>query len=198
MFTGIVEAVGEVVSAGPRLVIRAEFSVFAGESVAVNGCCLTHIGGKDLCFELSNETLSRTTLGELRPGDAVNLERALAVGDRLGGHFVSGHVDAVARVIEVRPEAIGKTLVVEIPPGGERYFVDKGSVALDGVSLTVVRPVEGRFEVALVPHTLERTTLGRVEAGQRLNVEYDLVARYLEGLLAPYRGSTGYTPGQTE
>jgi riboflavin synthase len=198
MFTGIVEEVGEVISAGSELSIRATFRVEEGESVAVNGCCLTHVGGDPLRFHLSEETLRRTTLGSLRVGDRVNLERALPLGGRLGGHLVSGHVDAVTRVLEVSEVQGGRTWVVEIPEGCERYFVDKGSVALDGVSLTVVRPQEGRFEVALVPYTLERTTLGRLEAGARLNVEFDLIARYLEGLLAPYRRSSGYTGGQTE
>lgn len=187
MFTGLVQEVGRVMQAGRRLVVEATFAPEAGESIAVNGCCLTHIGGALPAFDLSEETLKRTNLGGLAVGDTVNLERALRVGDRLGGHFVSGHVDAVTRLEERREVGEDVEMEFTIPEGGGSFLVDKGSVCLDGISLTVVAPRGGRFRVAVVPYTLAATTMALWTRGRLVNVEYDLVARYLQGLVAPYR-----------
>lgn len=188
MFTGLVQEVGMVRQAGSRITVAASFQPEVGESIAVNGCCLTHVGGDTPAFDLSEETLRRTNLGALKEGDAINLERALRVGDRLGGHFVSGHVDAVVRLLEHERAGDGAEMVFEAPQGGEALLVDKGSVCLDGVSLTVVAPGDGRFRVAVVPHTLANTTMGEWTPGRVVNLEYDLVARYLQGLATPYRG----------
>lgn len=188
MFTGIIQEVNVVVEAGSRLVVAATFEPEAGESIAVNGCCLTHVGGPNPAFDLSEETLRRTNLGALGEGDTVNLERALRVGDRLGGHLVAGHVDAVVRLVETRSVGEGVEMVFEIPEGDEALLVDKGSVCLDGVSLTVVEPREGRFRVAVVPHTLEHTTMSGWVPGRLVNLEYDLVARYVQWLASPYLG----------
>jgi len=162
-----------------------------GESVAVNGACLTvaALGAGGFEADVSAETVARTTLGGLSGGDRVNLERALAVGDRLGGHFVSGHVDGVAVVAAASREGETTRAVVELPEGLLRFVAEKGSIAVDGVSLTVNRVEKRRIELLLIPHTLSATTLGSLSAGQRLNVEVDLVARhvvrYLEALGAP-------------
>lgn len=188
MFTGIVEEVGRVQEVGSRLVVTATFEPEVGESIAVNGCCLTHVGGRNPTFDLSEETLRRTNLGALSKGDAVNLERALRLGDRIGGHLVAGHVDAVVRLLESRSAGEGAEMVFEIPEGGEPLLVDKGSVCLDGVSLTVVDPGGGCFRVAVVPHTLSQTTMSEWMPGRIVNMEYDLVARYLQGLASPYLG----------
>jgi riboflavin synthase len=187
MFTGIVEATGSLSRAGGssegfRATLLAPFAgLELGESVAVNGVCLTVsalvAGGFEA--DVSPETCRRTTLGSLPEPAAVNLERALALGDRLGGHLVSGHVDGLARVI--RSERRGENLWVELrpPPELARYIAEKGSVTLDGVSLTVNRLSEGGFELMLVPHTLAVTTLRSLAPGSELNLEIDLVARYV-------------------
>jgi riboflavin synthase len=186
MFSGIVERVGKVEEVGKRLVVEAEFDVpfENGESVAINGCCLTHIGGDVLCFELSDETLSRTNLGMLQLGDCVNIERALRIGDRLGGHFVSGHVDALGELLSIRQQESGSELRFAMPSGGYRYLVDKGSVTIDGVSLTVVHPSMVEFSVWCIPFTLQNTTLGLMSPGRKVNIEFDLISKYLEGLLS--------------
>jgi len=189
MFTGLVEAVGEVIEiSSRRLVLRPpngwSGEVQRGESVAVDGCCLTAIPDLNrLTFDLSEETLRRTTLAELGPGSFVNLERSLATNGRLGGHFVLGHVDATATLRLIQPSDRSQQLTFEVDSSFDRYLVDKGSIALAGVSLTVVTPVKGHFDVWLIPETLERTTLGRLEIGQRLNVEFDILAKHVEKLL---------------
>lgn len=188
MFTGLVQEIGRVVQAGARLIVAASFTPELGESVAVNGCCLTHVGGEVLAFDLSEETLRRTNLGALQGGEAVNLERALRVGDRLGGHFVAGHVDAVTEVVGYETVGGGASIECAIPEGGAAFLVDKGSVCLDGVSLTVVEPGNGVFRVAAVPHTLANTTMRLWAPGRVVNVEYDLIARYVQSLATPYRG----------
>jgi riboflavin synthase len=148
-----------------------------GESLAVDGCCLTVVSLTDgLVFDLSEETLARTTLGSFVPGRAVNLERAMKASDRLGGHIVQGHVDTVGTLVS-REGAF----VFEVGPDWSRYLVDKGSVAVNGVSLTVVQPSGGSFLCALVPHTLEVTNLGGAQPGDRLNVEFDVLAKYALG-----------------
>lgn len=194
MFTGIVTAVGRVaavhVAGGARrLTIEAGAQAAAGwrigDSVAVSGACLTlaAVEGGRFDADLSGETLSRTTLGLLVPGSAVNLEPALAAGSVLGGHLVSGHVDGVATVRDCRETDGALQATVEAPAALARFIAEKGSVTLDGVSLTVGRVAGDSFEVTLVPHTRSVTTLGDLAAGRRLNLEVDLIARYLDRLL---------------
>ena len=189
MFTGIVEAVGEVASVEPRgevvrLVVRAPrlpAEVRLGDSVSVSGACLT-IAEEDperLVFDAVAETLERTALGELAPGEPVNLERALRADGRLDGHIVQGHVDGTGRVRELRREGEDVRLFVDCDPGLARLLVEKGSVAVDGVSLTVVGVRPDGFDVALVPHTLEVTTLGGLAAGRRVNLEADVLGKYV-------------------
>ncbi len=190
MFTGIVETTGTVralrrTPGGARLEIGVDWPdgtpPAEGDSVAVNGACLTAIGPGPAGFsaDLSRETLERTLLGELRPGDRVNLERALRVGDRVGGHLVQGHVDAVVRVVDVRPEGEFARWRVTLPEARRSEVALKGSVALDGVSLTVAGLGEGWFEVALIPATLEHTTLSRAGPGSQLHLETDVIAKYV-------------------
>jgi riboflavin synthase len=194
MFTGIVTAVGKVVAvhaAGSPRQLTIEAGVQAGpgwrigDSVAVSGVCLTlaAVEGGRFSADLSGETLSRTTLGALVPGSVVNLEPALAAGGALGGHLVSGHVDGVATVRECREADGALQATVEAPAALARFIAEKGSVTLDGVSLTVGRVAGTGFEVTLVPHTRSVTTLGDLAAGRRLNLEIDLIARYLDRLL---------------
>jgi riboflavin synthase len=196
MFTGIVQDTGTVAALTPRggdvrLAIRVgrfDLSRTAiGDSICVQGCCVTAVSVSADSFEadLSRETLSLTTLGKLAVGAAVNLEPALRAGDSLGGHLVSGHVDGVATVISQTTDARSTRLVIEVPPQLARYIARKGSVAVDGVSLTV-NEVEGmRFGVNLIPHTRDVTTLRNLVPGAGVNLEIDQVARYVERLLAP-------------
>lgn len=204
MFTGIVEELGRVRATTPsagrtRLVIEAP-NVAAGcrvgDSIAVNGCCLTavEVGEGWWAAEAVDETLSRTTLGGLVGGDPVNLERPVRLADRLGGHLVQGHVDGVGEVLEPAP-----SLRVRVPPSLLRYLVEKGSVAVDGCSLTVVAVDAESFSVAIIPHTAAVTTIGRLRPGDRVNLEVDVVAKYVERLLqgdAP-AGTTGSQAGTT-
>src|SRR6266511_3907171 len=161
MFTGIVEELGRVVELeGPRLRVRCRTAAQdspVGASVAVNGVCLTVVGGDEesLAFDLSEETLDRTALGHLEPGDPVNLERPVTLLTRLGGHLVQGHVDGVGRVAQTRGSEVGMEMTFEVPAGLMPYIVEKGSIAVDGVSLTVAQVAPPGFEVALIPHTLE-------------------------------------------
>lgn len=196
MFTGLVEGMGEVVSlrrrrGGARLVVRARLPGKAprlGESVAVDGTCLTVVwaGRGQMAFDLAPETLARTTLGQRRTGDRVNLERALRAGDRLGGHIVAGHVDGTGRLARIDEDSGGLRYTFEAPARLARYLVEKGSIAVDGVSLTAYNCHGRRFCVALIPHTLEVTTLGRKKPGDLVNLEADLVAKHIERLAAPY------------
>ena len=182
MFTGIVEELGRLEGrAGSRFtfsgpVVTADARV--GGSIAVNGCCLTVVALGDGAWDADvvDETLARTNLGDLRPGDAVNLERPLRMGDRLDGHLVQGHVDAVGEVTGAAPD-----LAVRAP--STRYLVEKGSVTVDGVSLTVVAVDGAGFTVAVIPHTAAVTTLGVRRSGDRVNLEFDLVAKYVERLV---------------
>jgi riboflavin synthase len=192
MFTGIIEERGTVKAAGGRLAVVcrkvAEDSA-PGASVAVNGVCLTvvdrHLDGDAtvLAFDLSPETLARSALGSLLPGDPVNLERPVTLVSRLAGHVVQGHVDAVGEIESIEESSPGKMITVKLPEGLSRYVVEKGSVAVDGVSLTATRVHDGRFGVALVPYTLEATNLGSAEVGNPVNVEVDVLAKYIERLL---------------
>jgi riboflavin synthase len=195
MFTGIVEELGRVRSVvpnegGARIAIEARTvldDASIGASIAVNGCCLTVVDLDDGCWAADAvvETLRRTNLGRLVPGDAVNLERPVRLADRLGGHLVQGHVDAVATVHSCEPQADGSVLVrFSAPDDVRRYVVHKGSITLDGVSLTVAAVHHDGFAVALIPHTLAVTTLGRRAPGDTVNVECDVIAKYVEHFLA--------------
>jgi riboflavin synthase len=186
MFTGIVEERGMVASiAGSTLAVRGRTAfggLAAGDSIAVNGVCLTAVAieGDVASFDLSDETLARSSLGRLVVGDPVNLERPLSLIGRLGGHLVQGHVDAVGTIRNVVPEeGGGARLRVSIPADLLRFVVEKGSIAIDGVSLTVAALHDDGIEVALIPHTLAATTLGSVRTGDAVNVEVDVVARYV-------------------
>jgi riboflavin synthase len=198
MFTGIVEELGRLTGVvtnegGARLEIEAH-AVLAdaelGSSISVNGCCLTvvELGEHSWSADAVIETLARTNLGELSAGDAVNLERPVRLADRLGGHLVQGHVDATGTVRDRDPQPDGSTLITIVAPADVlRYVVHKGSITVDGVSLTVARRLDDAFVVALIPHTLAVTTLGTRAPGSRVNLEVDLIAKYVEALLAPTR-----------
>ena len=195
MFTGIVQALGRIArietSGGDlRLFVDAtalDAEVALGDSVCVCGACLTVVAREagTLAFDVSNETIALTTLGALRAGDGVNLEPALRLSDRLGGHLVSGHVDGVGHVVSIEPDARSQRWVFEVPAALSRYIAAKGSVCVEGVSLTVNEVAGNRFGVNLIPHTIEATTLGRLQAGSRVNLEIDLIARYVERMLNP-------------
>jgi riboflavin synthase len=195
MFTGIVRARGRVavVEGGGdarRLEIEAPAiaAVLAvGDSISIGGCCLTATAVENGRFSVTAvpESLSRTTLARLAPGDEVNLETATRAGEPLGGHYVQGHVDGVGTIASVEPQEEGARVWVEAPRDVLRYCVEKGSIAVDGVSLTVSALRDGAFEVALVPHTLEQTTLGTLEPGEEVNLEIDVLAKYVEKLMHP-------------
>jgi riboflavin synthase len=186
MFTGLVREVGTVVSfADGRLRVESGIAAAIGDSVAVEGVCLTVVDGdrKTLAFDAVPETLARTTLGRLRPGVPVNLEPALRAGEALGGHYVQGHVDGVGRIRSVEPEGDGSRVWVDAPATVLHYCVEKGSIAVDGVSLTVAGLDDEGFAVALVPHTLAVTTLGTSVPGDEVNLETDVLAKYVEKLV---------------
>ncbi|MFU8878041.1 MAG: riboflavin synthase [Wenzhouxiangellaceae bacterium] len=194
MFTGIVKARGRLsrissTAGGKRLRIESDalagFALVPGDSIAVNGVCLTALAPEAAAFEAdaSRETLQLTTLGRLQAGAEVNLEPALKAGDALGGHLVSGHVDGIATLVEVEPLGDNRRMRFEAPATLARYIAHKGSVTLDGVSLTVNRVDGAMFELNLIPHTLEITTLGALGPGDPVNLEVDQIARYLERLL---------------
>ena len=195
MFTGLVSDIGEVRKVEKRgdthLVIATNYDVDAidiGASIACSGICLTATAkgaGDDRWFavSVSSETASKTTIGEWMPGRRINLERPLRLGDELGGHIVAGHVDGVARIVQIRPDGESRRMTVEIPAALARYVAPKGSVSLDGVSLTVNEIDGARFSINLIPHTLSVTTLGDAVAGSRLNFEADLLARYVARLV---------------
>jgi len=190
MFTGIVRELGTVDAFdGSRLVVLARetsASATVGDSVAVAGVCLTVVEAEEgrLAFDVVPETLSRTALARLEPGSAVNLEPSLRVGDQLGGHVVQGHVDAVGHVRSVVPEGDSHRVRIDAPETVVRYCIEKGSIAVEGVSLTVAAFDDEGFEVALIPHTLEVTTLGRLEAGDEVNLEADVLGKVVERLVA--------------
>ena len=195
MFTGIIEELGQVRANdhhadGSRLEVACR-TVLAdatiGASIAVNGCCLTVVDLTDATWtaDVQPESLERTTLGRLAPGDPVNLERPLRLADRLGGHLVQGHVDAVGTVTARTPEADGSTRVtIRVPDHLARYVVEKGSVTVDGVSLTVTDTTGDEFGLALIPHTLAVTTFGVRQPGDTVNLEADVIAKYVERLLS--------------
>ena len=188
MFTGIVEELGRVISReGSRLRIAATTVLVGsdmGASIAVNGCCLTLVASDSSSWweaDVSEETYSRTNLGSLNAGDPVNLERPMALGERLGGHIVLGHVDAVGTVVSSAPE-----LVVRIPKDLMHLIVEKGSVTVDGISLTAFNLTRDTFRVAVIPHTMEVTTLGVRKPGDRVNIEMDVLAKHVERLVEPH------------
>lgn len=194
MFTGLVQGVGRLRSrerrdGDMRLVIDVGSLPFAdaalGESIAVNGCCLTVVAfdSESFAVDASNETLALTTLGGLHAGAALNLERAMQVQDRFGGHIVSGHVDGVGRVIDIQPDARAQRWRFVMPPSLAKYVAKKGSICVDGVSLTVNAADNGGFAVALIPHTISHTAFAHTRVGDAVNLEIDLVARYVERLL---------------
>jgi riboflavin synthase len=196
VFTGLVAEIGRVEAVdrtgdGSRLRIGAALSgeVSPGDSVAVDGVCLTATAADGSGFEVEamNQTLALTSLGPLEPGDEVNLELALRASDRLGGHLVQGHVDAVAEVFSASEDGFARRLRVGLPAELERYAVEQGSVALDGVSLTIAALGDGWLEVSLIPETLERTTLGSAEPGRRLNLEVDVIGKYVERSVSPFQ-----------
>jgi riboflavin synthase len=189
MFTGIVQAVAKVLAmepnaTGARLQLGLEhWALQAGESVAVNGCCLTVLPGAGAAFDLSRETLARTSLGGLKSGSLVNVERALRAGDALGGHLMAGHVDGLAELTAIEAQGDGALWTLQAPDELARFIADKGSVALDGVSLTPFAVKGSRFQVALIPHTLRATQYHALKVGAKLNLEVDLLARYVQRLL---------------
>jgi riboflavin synthase len=198
VFTGLIEDVGTVAEldasedgARLRIATRLAGELEPGDSIAVNGVCLTATGADRAGFEAEamNQTLRLTSLGPLQPGDRVNLELAIRAGDRLGGHFVQGHVDGTAEVTEAEDDGFARRLRVRLNSGLIGLVVERGSIALDGVSLTVSGLGGDWLEVSLVPETLHRTNLGEVEPGRKLNVECDLVGKYVQRLMAPLRES---------
>jgi riboflavin synthase len=193
MFTGIVRELGRIAAAsggadGVRLVVEAPATAAEtslGDSIAVNGCCLTAVAVEDrtISFDAVPETLARTSLAQLKPGAAVNIEPALRAGEPLGGHYVQGHVDGLGRIRSVEPEGEGRRIWVDTPPEVLRYCVEKGSIAVEGTSLTVAALDDYGFAVALIPHTLAETTLGVVAADDPVNLEVDVLAKYVERLV---------------
>lgn len=194
MFSGIVEDLGSLESLkrsdkGAVMTFRTALptaKIHLGDSIAVNGACLTVIAKRRgaVTMDVSAETLRRTTLGALKAGDPVNLERSLTLIKLLGGHLVAGHVDGVGRVAAIKPEGDSRLYTFELPAGEARYLVEKGSVAVDGISLTVFAIRARRFSVAVIPHTLRMTTLGHKRVGSPVNIESDMLGKYVERLLS--------------
>lgn len=196
MFTGLVADLGEVAtvdvtSAGARLSFESRLTseLSEGDSVAVNGVCLTAVGlcGARFGADVMGETLRRSSLGALTAGDRVNLELALRASDRLGGHVMQGHVDGLGVVAATAEDGFARVVTIEVSEDVLRYVVEKGSVALDGVSLTVTRVDDGGFDVSLIPETVARTTLGAAQVGRMVNVEVDVLAKYVEKMIGAHR-----------
>jgi riboflavin synthase len=206
MFTGIIEGLGTIVSVTPgnqgqALTIAADFDLAdtkLGASIAVDGACLTAVklDGRQFSVDVSPETLRRTTLGGLRAGARVNLERALRLGDRLDGHLVSGHVDGIGQIRDRRRE--GNAIVIRIGVAAElaRYMIEKGSVAVAGTSLTINHVGDDGFEVSIIPHTAHLTTIGASRVGQRVNIETDMIGKYIEKFAHGSRGSSPVSPDE--
>ncbi len=211
MFTGIIEGTGKLIekrAAGGGLVFRLEAGFdlpdpAEGESIAINGVCLTayEIAGRSFSVDVSPESIVRTTLGKLNVGNSVNMERALRLSDRLGGHIVSGHVDCVGSVVEKRMDGDFTIITFTIPEKLGRYVIEKGSVTIDGISLTVNSCIGGKFSVSIIPHTLQVTTLGPLKKGGKVNIEVDIIGKYVEKLLSAKsskeepEASSGINPG---
>ena len=200
MFTGIIEGKGKILrikprGAGKRLNIECPFhltDVQLGDSISINGACLTvaEKEGQTIIFDLSGETLEKTVLGELKEGDSVNLERALRLDDRLGGHIVTGHIDGIGVIAEKRRERDFTNLTIKIPKSVSKYVVQKGSIAIDGISLTVNECRAEEIRITLIPYTLEKTTLMEKKVGDRVNMEADLLGKYVEKLLSQGSGKS--------
>ncbi|MGA0094180.1 MAG: riboflavin synthase [Chthoniobacterales bacterium] len=200
MFTGLIREVGQVgwlrrTDRTVQLLVNAPRTaerIRPGDSVAVNGCCLTVATHRDkqIMFDLLEESLQRTNLGDLKPGAPVNLERALRVDGRLGGHFVQGHIDCAAEVVSVAEKGADTRLEIALPEEFARYAAFKGSIAVNGTSLTIAELAPARFVVWVIPHTLEHTNLGDLEPGDRVNLEFDVLAKYVERLLDARGGSS--------
>lgn len=203
MFTGIIEHLGKVASLavtgdGGRLAIdltsaaQIAAEIKQGDSIAVNGCCLTVVehDKKHFSADLSGETLRRTSLGEKKPGDPVNLERPLTAGARLGGHFVQGHVDGVGRVTSLTPEGENWWLSIEVPENLRRYVAEKGSISIEGISLTVARWHDGIASIAIIPFTYQHTNVHALSVGTAVNLEVDILAKYVESLLTPVKANS--------
>jgi riboflavin synthase len=199
MFTGIIESLGTIgeiagTDEGRRLVVEADLApeLKAGDSISVNGVCLTVIEQVDSSFSLDvvSETLRRTNLGALLVGDRVNLERPLRADGRLDGHVVQGHVDTFGAVSSVTSEGTGRRIAIDVSPRYRRYLVEKGSIAVDGVALTIAGVTDTGFEAALIPFTLHVTNLGLRQAGQQVNLEFDVLAKYLERLMQAREGAS--------
>jgi riboflavin synthase len=201
MFTGIIEAVGEIaaiepLAAGRRLTVRSDppfIGIEIGESIALDGACMTVVALTSHLFavDVSAESLRRTTLGQRVAGDHVNLERSMSLGERLGGHLVTGHVDGTGTVASIDREGESALYRFQVPPELARLLVEKGSVAVDGISLTCFDCTPNSFVVAVIPHTAEVTTLGRKRPGDTVNIENDLLGKYVEKLVEPWRTRTG-------
>ncbi|MBQ8961893.1 MAG: riboflavin synthase [Ruminococcus sp.] len=201
MFTGLIEETGRVVSlrrGGTSSFIRIEAEkvlegTVTGDSIAVSGVCLTvtEMGSGWFQADVMNETLSRSSLGSLKPGDPVNLERAMAAGGRFGGHIVSGHIDGTGTVTDIKNDGIAVWYTIAAKPEILRYIVEKGSVALDGISLTVARVTAESFSVSVIPHTAAVTTLSRRKTGDKINIENDIIGKYVEKLMQPAESSSG-------
>ncbi|MBN2808849.1 MAG: riboflavin synthase [Deltaproteobacteria bacterium] len=195
MFTGIIEETGAVISSnlsGGSGILRLEAALIPedcrpGDSIAVNGVCLTvtSLGRRQISFDVSAETLRRSSLGGLKRGERVNLERALAANGRFGGHLVSGHIDGTGTLIKRQPEGNAIIFTFSAPPNITRYLIEKGSIAIDGISLTIMQLSGQNFSVAVIPHSLKLTTLGEKAVGDIVNLENDLVAKYIEKFLQP-------------
>ena len=193
MFTGIVEELGTVAALedqgdAVRLTVQGPHvtsDVADGDSISVNGCCLTVVESADGSFtaDVMQETLDKTSLGALEPGSRVNLERAVTPATRLGGHIVQGHVDGTGRILSRTPSEHWEAVEISLPDGLDRYLVDKGSITVDGISLTVVTAADGKFSVSLIPETLARTTLGLNQPGDVVNLEVDVIAKYVEKMV---------------
>ena len=199
MFTGIIEEIGSVISSsltggsgelriGAALILE---ECKLGDSIAVNGVCLTitRIVDREISFDVSTETLRRSNLGTLKRGDQVNLERALAANGRFGGHMVSGHIDGTGTLNDRRREGNAIIFTFSAPPAVARYLIEKGSIAIDGISLTITALAGDSFSVAVIPHSLQQTTLGKRDIGTVVNLENDLVAKYIEKLMQPKNSS---------
>ena len=194
MYTGIIEDLGTIanikrVAQGAVMTVKTALTlskIHIGDSISFNGVCVTVVakGRGKISADLSAETLRRSTLGTLKAGDAINLERCLTMDKLLGGHLVAGHVDGVARIVSIKPEASSRLFTFEAPSSEVRYLVEKGSVALDGISLTCFAIKGRQFSVALIPHTLKVTTLGDRKAGDKVNFESDMLVKYVEKMLA--------------
>lgn len=201
MFTGLIETIGRVTACERRggaavLTVATTMPVSEiaiGDSVAVNGACLTVTakGGTALTFDVSPESLASTTIENLRSGQNVNLERALRLGDRMGGHIVTGHIDCIGTLLQSSETSGNRVLVFSLPPDQARYLVQKGSVAIDGISLTVNTVSQGGFSVNIIPLTYSSTTLAQLKTGDRVNLETDIIGKYVERLATPWKSGSG-------